>query len=148
MAVKNSHVARVLALQALYELDCTTHPVEQVVSARLDENQIDAEQRILVYRLINGVIEHKSAIDQLIQQHATEFPLEQVAIIDRNILRIAIYEFAIWRDTPMKVAFNEAVELAKEFGSASASRFVNGVLGALSLAQESAISDELEGSST
>ena len=138
MTTKNRRPARELALQALYELDCTHHPLEQVMTARLTENQIDEELRTFTYRLINGVLEHKSRIDQVIQQYAAEWPLEQVAIVDRNILRIAIYEFAIWRDTPAKVAFNEAVELAKEFGSESAARFVNGVLGALS-AHEDAV---------
>ncbi len=129
---QNRHAARELALQALYELDCTTHPIEQVMQERLSENQIDEDVRIFTYQLINGVLENKSRLDTLIQQYATEWPLDQVAIIDRNILRIAFFEFAIVRDTPAKVIFNEAVELAKEFGADNAPRFVNGVLGALS----------------
>lgn len=144
MTVKNRHPARVLALQALYELDCTAHPIEQVMTERLHENQIADDLRIFTYQLLNGVLEHKQRIDQVIQQYAAEWPLDQVAIVDRNILRIAIYEFAIWRDTPTKVAINEAVELAKAFGSESASRFVNGVLGTLS-AHEGEVRAMLEG---
>lgn len=147
MTVNNRRPARVVALQALYELDCTQHPIEQVMTERFHENQIGDDLRIFTYRLLNGVLEHKGRIDQVIQQYAPDWPLEQVAIVDRNILRIAIYEFAIWRDTPAKVAINEAVELAKEFGSESASRFVNGVLGALA-AHETEVRATLEGTST
>jgi N utilization substance protein B len=84
-----------------------------------------------VRHLVNGVLAHRDVLDQFIHQHAPEWPLEQMAYIDRNILRMAIFEFAIDGDTPIKVAINEAVELAKWFGSDSAPRFVNGVLGSL-----------------
>ncbi len=77
-----------------------------------------------------GVIAYKAVLDRLIHQHAPEWPLDQMAVIDHNILRIAIWEFAVG-ETPLKVAINEAVELAKVFGADSAPRFVNGVLGAL-----------------
>ncbi len=146
MSLKNRRPARVMALQALYELDCTDHPIEQVMTERLRENQIADDLRIFSYQLINGVLQHKARLDQLIQQYAPDWPLDQVAIVDRNILRIAIYEFAIWRDTPAKVAINEAVELAKEFGSESASRFVNGVLGTLTV-HEAEVRAMLEGNS-
>jgi N utilization substance protein B len=81
--------------------------------------------------LVFGVLEHKPYLDELIQRNAPEWPVEQIAIIDRNILRIAIFEIAIDQGTPLKVAINEAVELAKLFGSDSSPRFINGVLGAL-----------------
>ena len=81
-------------------------------------------------QVVWGVITHKARLDLLIHQHAPEWPLDQMAIIDHNILRIAIWEFAVG-ETPLKVAINEAVELAKVFGADSAPRFVNGVLGAL-----------------
>jgi N utilization substance protein B len=81
--------------------------------------------------LVHGVIQHLAEIDKLIARYAPEWPLDQMAVIDRNVLRIAIFEFLIDGRTPIKVAINEAVELAKTYGSDSAPRFVNGVLGTL-----------------
>jgi N utilization substance protein B len=82
-------------------------------------------------QIVEGVVEYLSHIDKLIARYAPEWPLDQMAVIDRNILRIAIFEFLISEQTPVKVAINEAVELAKTYGSDSAPRFVNGVLGTL-----------------
>jgi N utilization substance protein B len=170
--------ARALALQALYELDCTDHPVEQVLPARIkqadpdpdpnldladngltppattkisknqaaidanaiaadsavdsaNENRISADQRTFIYAIVNGVRSRRFSIDMVLQKYAEERPLNDIAIIDRNILRMAIYEFAIGQQTPIEAAINEAVELAKAFGADSAPRFVNGVLGAV-----------------
>ncbi len=81
--------------------------------------------------LVAGVLEKIEAMDKLIARYAPEWPLDQMAVIDRNILRIAIYEFLASDETPVKVAINEAVELAKSYGSDSAPRFINGVLGSL-----------------
>jgi N utilization substance protein B len=81
--------------------------------------------------LVQGVNAHQERLDTLIGRYAPEWPVDQIAIIDRNVLRIAIYELLFRDDTPTKVAINEAVELAKEFGSESSGRFVNGVLGSL-----------------
>lgn len=81
--------------------------------------------------LIQGVLEHQNAMDVLIARYAPEWPLEQMAIVDRNILRIAIFEFLMSDQTPVKVAINEAVELAKVYGADSSPRFINGVLGTL-----------------
>jgi N utilization substance protein B len=80
---------------------------------------------------VQGVLAHQAELDALIQDNAPEWPLDQVAAIDRNILRMAVFEFVIDGNTPVKVAINEAVELAKLFGSDSSGRFVNGVLGAI-----------------
>jgi len=129
--VKARHQARVLALQALYEIDCANHPLGIVVEQRLDE--ADASRvAVKFYRhLVLGVMKNKTVLDSFIHQYAPEWPLEQMAYVDRNILRMAILEFAIDNETPVKVAINEAVELAKTFGSDSAPRFINGVLGTL-----------------
>jgi len=81
--------------------------------------------------LVNGVLKYQTVLDVFIHRYAPEWPLEQMAYIDRNILRTAIFEFAVDGQTPIKVAINEAVELAKAFGSDSAPRFINGVLGTL-----------------
>lgn len=123
--------ARALALQALYELDCTRHPVDAVIESRLAEEPLAPELADFARRLVRGVSKNAPVLDQLIHRHAPEWPLSQMALIDRNILRLAIWEFAIDRETPTKVAINEAVELAKLFGSDTAPRFINGVLGTL-----------------
>jgi len=132
LSAKNRRPARKLALQALYELDSTSHPVADVMTERLEESPLPDEQRQFAYKLVNGVLEYKDRLNVVIHEYAPEWPLSQMAIIDRNILRIAIYEFAILEQTPIKVAINEAIELAKDFGSESTSRFINGVLGTLS----------------
>jgi len=129
---KFRHQARNMALQALYELDATNHPVAEVMAARLEEQPLDEEFRTFVFKLVNGVLTNKTRLDTYIQEHAPEFPLNQMAIVDRTVLRMALFEFAILGGTPTKVVINEAIELAKNYGSDTASRFINGVLGALS----------------
>jgi N utilization substance protein B len=129
--MKARRKARAVALQVLFETDCTTHPAELVLAQRLEEQPLSAELTDFTRRLVDGVLARAGTLDELIHKHAPEWPLDQMAIIDRNILRMAIWEFAADRQTPLKVAINEAVELAKLYGSDSAPRFVNGVLGAL-----------------
>ena len=119
------------ALKALYELDTTHHPEGVVLTHRLVDERLSPAVEEFARTLVTGVQEHRATLDELIQRHAPEWPVEQMAVIDRNVLRIAIYEFHIAHLTPLKVAINEAIELAKTFGSDSAPRFVNGVLGAL-----------------
>jgi len=129
--VKVRRRSRILALQALYEIDTTHHPVGTVLDQRLAEDPLPDEGVAFARELITGVMKHQAELDELIQHYAPEWPVDQMAVVDRNVLRIAIYEFSISKATPIKVAINEAVELAKLFGSDSAPRFVNGVLGAL-----------------
>jgi N utilization substance protein B len=123
--------ARGLALQALYELDCTTHPLEVVITTRLAEMQLSPDNESFMRAIVSGVAQCGPDLDLLIERYAPEWPLAQMAIVDKTILRMAIWEFAIGRTTPLKVAINEAVELAKNFGSEAAGGFVNGVLGSL-----------------
>ena len=129
--VKVRRQARVTALQALFEIDSVSHDPEMVLQRRLEEKSLPPSGSEFARNLVSGVLEHKTHLDELIQKNAPEWPVEQIAIIDRNILRIAIFEIAIDQGTPLKVAINEAVELAKLFGSDSSPRFINGVLGAL-----------------
>lgn len=129
--MKARHQARIVALQALYEIDCVDHAPGVVLEHRLAEVHLAASAVGFTRRLVTGVLRHKSVLDSFIHEHAPEWPLEQMAYIDCNILRMALFEFAIDGSTPTKVAINEAVELAKTFGSDSAPRFVNGVLGTL-----------------
>jgi transcription antitermination protein NusB len=136
VTARNRRPARVVALQALYELDCTKHTVGDVMTARLEGEDITADLQMFAYNLVNGVLDNRAKLDTVIQRYAPEWPLNQMAIVDRNLLRIAIYEFAVAKETPIKVAINEAIELAKEFGSENAARFVNGVLGTLATKED------------
>jgi N utilization substance protein B len=131
------HQARVAALQALFEVDCTGHHPAEVIERRLLELELPETGMAFARQLVLGIDGHLSELDDMIATYAPEWPVDQIAIIDRNVLRIAVYELLMHPDTPTKVAINEAVELAKEFGSESAGRFVNGVLGSL-VAKEAA----------
>ena len=123
--------ARVLALQALYEIDCARHEMEAVVSHLVANSRLSEENATFTRQLVSGVIQNKEKIDHDIQRLAPAWPIEQIPVIDRNILRLAIFEILLDNKVPVKVAINEAVELAKMFGSDNSSRFVNGVLGSV-----------------
>lgn len=123
--------ARSLALQALYEIDIVGHPPLLVIEERMSESSLDSGLHKFTREIVLGVVPLFETLDRFIAEHAPEWPLDQVAVIDRNILRIALWEFALYGKTPMKVAINEAIELAKVYGSDSTPRFVNGVLGSL-----------------
>jgi len=127
------HRARSLALQILYELDSTSHDRTEVLSTHLENEGARPDVRRLVVRLVDGVLAHRLPLDDLIRRYAPEWPLEQLAVVDRNILRLAVYELLYEPETPVKVVINEAIELAKLFGAESTPRFVNGVLGSLVL---------------
>jgi len=129
--VKPRTRARSIALQVLYETDLSTHPPGDVLQTRLEEIELAADLAEFARSIIFGVLPLRRDLDHMIEKYAPEWPLDQIAAIDRNILRIACWEFAISRETPVKVAINEAVELAKLYGSESTARFVNGVLGTL-----------------
>jgi len=129
--------ARSLALQVLYEVDVTDHLPGLVFQERLEEINSEGQTGLspelaeFARQIIFGILPITNTLDHLIAKYAPEWPLDQIAAIDRNILRMALWEFAVYRQTPLKVAINEAIELAKLFGSESAPRFINGVLGAL-----------------
>lgn len=124
-------LARRVALQALYEIDTTRHLIEDVVSYHLDYNTEIRKVKSYMMRLIQGVHANREQLDKIIREYAPEWPLEQLAVVDRNILRIALFEFAIDQRTPISVAIDEAVTLARVFGAEGSVRFINGVLGAL-----------------
>ncbi len=123
--------ARGVALQVLYEFDLVEHPAAQVLQERLEEDPLSEELAEFARQIVFGVLPIREQLDHVLARYAPEWPLDQIAAIDRNILRMAVWEFAIQKDTPVKVAINEAVELAKLYGSDSAPRFINGVLGTL-----------------
>lgn len=124
--------ARVMALQALYEMDTVGHPPEETLSRLLDQNAVSEEVAVFARELVAGVLENRERIDAVIARAAPAYPVEQLAVVDRNILRLAIHEVLMNNETPVRAAINEAVELAKKFGSDSSARFVNGVLGSVS----------------
>jgi N utilization substance protein B len=121
-----------LALQALYEIDSAGHEAEQAVAHLLVDGNLSEENANFTRGLVNGVVVNRKEIDQYIKRFAPAWPVEQIAMIDKNILRLAIFEIMLDNKVPTKVAINEAVELAKTFGSDNSSRFVNGVLGTIS----------------
>jgi N utilization substance protein B len=133
MAVNPRRRARVAALQALYESDMSTHAALAALERLSEEEGLTGELSGFARALVEGVIEQRSAIDDVIRQAAPQWPVEQISAIDRNILRLAIREILMNNGAPVRAAINEAVELAKSFGSDSSARFVNGVLGSVSL---------------
>jgi len=122
--------ARTAALQALYELDCTKHKAEEALAHSRAGKKLPQEALNFSKVLVKGVLQNKAELDALIEKFAPSFPVEQMSVIDRNILRLAIFEI-LFNKTPIKVTINEAVELAKEFGSDSSPRLINGVLGSI-----------------
>jgi transcription antitermination protein NusB len=150
--------ARMLALLVLYETDSVGHPPGDVIARFLHAAPDDEGSAVLsagsetpepadeddvwrgplsqrgvdfLRKLVFGTLDVAPELDRLIARYAPEWPIEELAVVDRNILRLALWEFAVAGETPVKVAINEAVELAKSFGSESAPRFINGVLGTL-----------------
>jgi len=128
--VRARRQARISALQALYEIDTTNHRAGDAVQYRLEDTPLPPEGEAFLRDLVSGVMRHREQLDALIHKHAPAWPVSQIAIVDRHFLRIALYEISGASGTPPKVAINEAVDLAKMFGSDNSSRFVNGVLGA------------------
>jgi N utilization substance protein B len=126
------HRARELVLQALYEADVAGHESPGTLDRLIEEEGLPAPDARFARKLLAGVTEHREEIDAAIERTAPLWPAEQLAPVDRNILRIAIREFLVDNLTPVRAAINEAVELAKSFGSENSPRFVNGVLGSLS----------------
>lgn len=127
--------ARAAVLQALYEVDFTNHQPEEAIQARLEEKPLPRSAVEFAHHLTHSVYQRRSYLDEVVGKLAPEWPIDQIAAIDRNVLRIAVYELLFEPDTPPKVAINEAVELAKMFGAESSARFVNGVLGSLATSE-------------
>ena len=124
-------LARRIAVQILYEVDSARHDAGSVLAIHLQARQVSRKTARYVERLVKGVVEHRALLDATIHIFAPEWPVDQMAIVDRNILRQAILEFAVQARTPVGVAIDEAVQLAKLYGSDSSASFVNGVLGAI-----------------
>lgn len=132
----NRHLGRIIALQSLYECEFRTQcedptvSIDDILARNIARYQDTVEDTAFIEQLVRGVIKSTAEIDAMLQPIAPEWPIEQIARVDRTILRMAVYELKESSDVvPPKVAINEAVELAKAFGSDNSSKFVNGVLG-------------------
>ncbi|MCH8110307.1 MAG: transcription antitermination factor NusB [Chloroflexi bacterium] len=122
---------RMIALQVLYETSAVAHDPSVILRRVAEEEALSSSSEVFARKLIEGVIANREEIDKIIATLAPSWPIEQMALVDRNILSMAIYEIMLGGETPPKVAINEAVELAKVFGADSSPRFVNGVLGSV-----------------
>ena len=142
-------VARRACLQILYELDTTQHEPALVLKVHLAERPEAYAVRQIIRRIVDGVLANKAELDAELQEYASDWPIDQVAVIDRNILRIALFEFRIQkRTTPVPVIINEAVHLAQLFGAENSHSFVHGVLGAITSVADEELdlaAEELEG---
>jgi N utilization substance protein B len=124
--------ARVRALQSLYEVDSVGHDVAEVLGWQMEDEPLEEESAMFMKELVEGVLNNEVEIDGVIEIYAPAWPVAQMALIDRNILRLAIFEILFNNKVPVKVAINEAVELAKMFGGDNTPKFINGVLGTVS----------------
>ena len=123
--------ARALALQAIFELDATKHRAESVLEALFNDSELTTSGQEFARNIVAGVSQQNKALDAQIQQYAPAWPVDQLSLVDRSLLRLAVYELTISQNTSAKIVINEAVELAKLFGGESSPRFINGVLGSL-----------------
>ena len=124
--------ARAIALQTLYEVDSVGHDIDGTLTRLLANGGLSEESAVFIDELVRGVLQNREEIDRHIRNFAPAWPIEQIPVVDRNILRLAIFEILLDNRVPVKVSINEAVELAKTFGSDNSARFVNGVLGSVS----------------
>lgn len=132
--MSNRHLARSIAMQALFEWDFREQPADilpLIIDRDLKEFGPGLDETQFAKKIIEDVHKNMAAIDELIAKYAPQWPIEQITVIDRNILRIGIYELKFNNEVPPKVAINEAIELAKNFGGPASGRFINGVLGAI-----------------
>jgi len=131
--MSSRHLSRSIVMQSLYEWDfsCKKLDLKKIVEKNIKEFGPGLEDEAFIWQLVTGVVEHLSELDKIIEKAAPEWPIEQITIIDRNVLRIGLYEllFGKKEEVPPKVAINEAIELAKSFGGESSGKFINGVLG-------------------
>ncbi len=129
----NRHLARTVAMQSLFEWDFNNRQIdlEETIKNNLEQFAPGLDDTSFVSDLAKGVVENMPAIDEVIVKTAPEWPIDQITVVDRNVLRLGIYELMFLKDVPPKVAINEAVEIAKTFGGENSGKFINGVLGTL-----------------
>jgi N utilization substance protein B len=142
-AATQRSAARRMALQVLYEVDSTDHTFTQVIAERVQETPIPKRSERYLRQLVKGILDNKDRLDALIKEYASEWPLDQIAIVDRNILRLGFFELGAEPKVPVSVAIAEAMELADLFGADGSIRFVNGVLGAFVSATQEVVENIL-----
>jgi len=131
MPISHRHIARIVTLQTLFELEFAANSPESILERTIEIRALTGEAAAFASELVNGVLANKQILDDTIRRFAPAFPVDQLSSMDRNILRLALYEILVSKTTPPKVVVNEAVELAKEFGADTSPKFVNGVLGSV-----------------
>ena len=131
MPISHRHIARIVTLQTLFELEFAANSPESILERTIEIKALTGEAAAFASELVKGVLTNKQLLDDTIRRFAPSFPVDQLFPMDRNILRLALYEMLISKTTPPKVVVNEAVELAKEFGADTSPKFVNGVLGSV-----------------
>ncbi|MCX6004748.1 MAG: transcription antitermination factor NusB [Chloroflexi bacterium] len=136
MPIGLRHQARIAALQTLFESEFAANSPDGILARTLQDKEINGDTASFANELVCGVIQNQQVVDDTIRRFAPAFPIEQIATMDRNILRLALFEILLHNKVPPKVAINEAVELAKQFGSAKSPKFVNGVLGSVLAEQQ------------
>lgn len=132
--MSNRHLSRMIVMQTLFEWDFRGQPkkkIDEMLARHRQEFAPDLDDGGFAEKLLEHILEHRTVIDEQIVKYAPEWPLDQITNVDRNILRIGVYELLIADEIPARVAINESIELAKTFGGESSGRFVNGVLGAI-----------------
>ena len=134
MASNSRRQSRILSFQVLFEAEQHGKTNWEVLNLRLNESNLNEEARTFVTELVNGVADSKDRIDSVLERHAPAFPLNEMAAVDRNVLSLAIYELIFDNhESPFRVIINEAIEIAKGYGSESSGRFVNGVLASVAI---------------
>ena len=129
----NRHLSRTIAMQTLYEWDFNnrSQKLQELIDRNISEHAKGVENTGFISELVHGVTKNLPKLDKTISKYAPEWPIDKITIIDRNVLRVALYEMMIEKQAPPKVIINEAIETAKTFGSESSGKFINGVLGAV-----------------
>lgn len=133
MSKKSRHIGRKIAIQALFQYDFESQKqkIDKIIDYIVDEIEYNFEDKDFVKKISHGVLDNQNKIDTYITKFAPEWPLDQITPMDRNILRVGIYELVFDPDIPAKVAIDEAIEMAREFSGESSRKFVNGVLGSI-----------------
>lgn len=132
--MSSRHLSRTIAMQALYEWDFKgkdKKELEKIVEHNIKEFAPGIKDSDFIRDLVKGVIEHIEEIDKMIEKYAPQWPIDQITMVDRNVLRLGVYELVFYESTPSRVAINESIEVAKSFGGESSGKFINGVLGAI-----------------
>lgn len=129
----NRHLSRTIAVQSLFEWDFNGRKgdIDVILEKNFNDFAPNFDDHGFSLSLVEGVIKNIDTIDEYIKKYATEWPIEQISVVDRNVLRIGVFELAVDYGIPPKVAINEAIEVAKNFGGEASGKFINGVLGAV-----------------